>query len=200
MRSEIKGYFDRYGTDVVSWSHIRTRCRASYLTHVLEHVLTTGAQVVYLNHPDMARKDEFAGLIRLLENTNVWAINLGEIEFSPVQCKALTVALHRSQVAFMFVDALFVGKDQVCIWKKIIRERRRETQDAPWLLSDDSAQNRVIAKCRNMWWSPMALGRNKAKQRQLRAADLISRREAGDERRESVGDARRDSVGDARRD
>lgn len=198
--TSLTEYFDRYGTDIVSWSHIRTRCRPCHLTDVLEHALTIDAQVVYLNHPDMARPNEFAGLIRLLENTNIWAINLGEIEFSPAQCHALTVALHRSQVAFMFVDAVFVGKDQIWIWKKIIRDRRRETQDAPWLLSDNPAQNLVIAKCRNMWWSPMSLGRNKTKQRQMRAADLISRREAGDDRRDSVGDERRDSVGDERRD
>ena len=197
--SKLKEYFQDYGTDIISWSHIRCRCRRASLKDLIHHICDLNPQVVYLNDPDMSRSDEFAALLRLLTETSVWAINLGEIEFSSSQCTALTAALERSQIAFMFVDAVFVGSEHVLMWKKILRERRRETEDARWLLTDDVVQNRVIKACKNMWWSPMALGRNKTKADQLRAATLISRREAGDVRRDSIGDARRDS-GDARRD
>jgi len=60
----------------------------------------------------------------------------------------------------MFVDAILVGKDEVKRFKHIIQKRRRETRGR-WIMGDNNAQNKIIMRCRNMWFAPWSLGQNK---------------------------------------
>ena len=160
---KIHEYFETYGCAVLSWTHMKLRCVNESLASVLLYVAANeiDVQILYANDCRVAKKEAFHHLLSVIQQRRVWAINLGEVEFSPEQCNSLTKALLNSAVAFMFVDAIFVGSGHVRVWKGIIRKRRQNTTTARWLLSNDTTQNRIIYRCKNMWWSPLSLGRNK---------------------------------------
>ena len=169
------------------WAHMRLRCQCT-LADALKYICDndTDVQIIYANDPAAATVPAFSYLLSVLRAGRVWAVNLGEVEFSASQCAALTLALRQSAVAFMFVDAVLVGDYYTRLWKNIIQERRRGTVAARWLLSDDTAQNKIIRSCTHMWWPPLALGRNKrwsATSHRREDASIISRRETGEERR-----------------
>jgi len=44
-------------------------------------------------------------------------------------------------------------------FKDLLRDRRRQTTTAPWLLSGDLKQDAVVLACKKMWFGPMHLGR-----------------------------------------
>lgn len=159
---KIHEYFETYGCAVLSWAHMKLRCNQS-LENVLLYVFANeiDVQILYANDCRVAKTKAFNHLLSVIQQRRVWAINLGEVEFSPEQCNSLTKALHNSAVAFMFVDAILVGSGHVRVWKNIIRKRRQNTMTARWLLSSNTTQNEIIYRCKNMWWSPLALGRNK---------------------------------------
>ena len=176
-------YFEKYGFSIIHWAHIRSRCKCT-----LEEVMTyisqnddVDLQVLYANDSSLTTTKTFQALVSLVNSKPVWAINVGEAEFSTSQCDEITSMLRNSNVAFMFADAILVGNDYVRVWKDIIRERRRNTLEARWLLGNDKTQNHIIQRCRNMWWPPMALGRNKRWKNQRRdEASIISRLETGE--------------------
>lgn len=120
-------------------------------------------QIAYFNSPAFAAPEVFPLLLNFLALTDVWAINLGEIQFTQEQCQLLICALGRSRVGFAFVDAVLVGGEMVRALKDVLkanRERLRLAGDEPWLLSANEAQNRVIRKCDKMWFNARSLKRN----------------------------------------
>lgn len=160
---DIREYFARYGFSIFHWAHIRSRCKCT-LEAALNYINdndSADVQLLYANDPSLTAAKTFQALMHLLKRKPIWAINIGEAEFSTEQCDEITDMLRNSEVAFMFADAILVGSEYVRLWKDIIRERRRYTVEARWLLTNDDAQNRIIRRCKNMWWPPMALGRNK---------------------------------------
>ena len=152
----MEAYFEKHGTAIMNWVHMRSRCKCT-LEEVLRYIHDSNmnVQIIYANHPSVTKTSTFDILMSVIRNKSVWAINLGEAEFSLEQCNQLTSTLHDSNIAFMFVDAILVGKKYVRLWKDIIRQRRRTTVSAHWLYSENEAQNHIIRCCKNMWWTPV---------------------------------------------
>ena len=121
-------------------------------------------QIAYFNHPAFAATDVFPLLLNFLALTDVWAVNLGETQFTPEQGKLLALALGRSRVGFLFVDAVLVGAELVRELKDIIkanREKLRALGQEPWLFcSDNEPQNKIIRRCEKMWFNAKNLKRN----------------------------------------
>ena len=153
-------YVEMYGIDVVHWAHVRTRVRIDLL-NFLKELKSYHVQILYANTSEIEHPETFQVLCELLEINTIWAINLGEIRFSQHQCIELISTIRKTNVCFMFVDAILVGKDVVRELKDIIRERRRSVTVPPWLITNNIKQNRIILRCRNMWFGPCSLGRNK---------------------------------------
>lgn len=118
-------------------------------------------QILYANAEVVTQDDVFAELCALMEDGRVWAVNVGEAHFSDAQCDRLIEAVRRSNVAFMFVEENFVGRQVVRTLKDIIRDRRRDTTVARWLIGTHSdEQDAIVLQCCSMWWAPRSLGRN----------------------------------------
>lgn len=158
----LNEYIESYQSDVVHWAHVKTRVKIK-LDDFLLQLKRYNVQILYANTEELEKDTSFRYLCELLENKTIWAVNLGEVRFSEKQCSQLTETVKNSNICFMFVDAILVGKEVVRRLKDIIRERRRKTEYAPWIFSNDEHQNFVISQCKNMWFGPSSLGRNKTK-------------------------------------
>ena len=158
-------YFDTYPVklQIFCWAHAKNRISKDIsLAATLHHLRDRHApQILYANTCNSTEPIAFKELCLLIREGDVWAVNIGEAQFSVEQCEHLIRSVKSGNVAFMFVDSIFVGPTVVRILKDIIRERRRATRQAQWLISTDKVQNKVIMKCKNMWWAPWSLGRNK---------------------------------------
>ena len=126
-----------------------------------------------MNTPDLEKENVFRVFCNMIRKSHIWAINLGEVRMSDAQCNLLIDTIRDSMVSFMFVDAVLVGKDVVRTLKDIIRDRRRTTSQARWIIGDDHAQNNVILRCRNMWFGPCSLGRNKHRLEKMRLRQYV---------------------------
>jgi len=157
---KFEEYVETYGMDVVHWAHVRNRVRINLLDFLKEMKLYH-VQILYVNTYEIEQAEIFKVLCELIEKNTIWAINLGEIRFSSSQCVELISSIKKSNVCFMFVDSVLVGKDVVRELKDIIRERRRNATFPPWLITNDAKQKNIILRCRNMWFGPCNLGRNK---------------------------------------
>ena len=164
---EWSEYTSMYEVSVFHWAHAKTRISTD-LCECLNLLKLENVQVLYVNTEEITKESCFDALCELLKVGTVWALNVGEASFSINQCRALHDTILKSNVAFMFLDAILVGKDTVRKFKDVIRDRRRNTVTAPWIISDDDKQNNIILRCRNMWFSPCALGRNKKKLSELK--------------------------------
>ena len=141
----------------------------AFLQRILDdpHVANR-VQVAMLNDAIFAKPECFALLLRLLALGRVWAVNLGETEFSAAQLEELGQALAAGGVGFLFVEEKYLSPAEKGALKAIIkanRDRRRGDGSEPWLLSEhDSVQNEVIRSlpCCKMWFGPLNLARNKA--------------------------------------
>lgn len=177
----IDQFFEAHPDEAVvfHWSRMLacTSRRAMPLSEMMGDVLrffrhSSTLQIAYLNTcVALHHFDLLCAMLR--ECPTLWAINLGETMFSSDQCAALIQSIRASRVAFMFVDAVYVGEAVVQTLKAIIRTRRREAKEAPWLLTDETtdAQRAVVLRCGSMWWAPWCLGRNKAALEQRRHHD-----------------------------
>ena len=159
---QLSEYVQVYDSHVMHWSHVKTRVNINFVSF-LHELKSLDVQILYANTAEVERPDAFNMLCELLLLNRIWGVNLGEIRFSHDQCIELIKVIRNSKVCFMFVDAILVGKEVVREMKDIIRDRRRNTKEAPWIISDDVKQNEIIMRCRNMWFSPYSLGRNKTK-------------------------------------
>lgn len=127
-------------------------------------------QIAFLNElTELATPAGFAVLCKFLESSGVWAVNLGEIEFSREQCSMLARAMEFGGIGFAFVEGGLVGADAVSEIKQALRRvrlQRRANGTEPWLLQADSTQptvaeqNAIIKQCRKMWWNAHSLRRN----------------------------------------
>lgn len=99
----------------------------------------------------LASAELFPLLERLLRETDVFSVNLGEIRLSDEQCGALAAALRDSHVTHMFYECAFAGE-----WKGTFKEviAANRSKHARWQLSDDDAQNAVIYACTKNWFNP----------------------------------------------
>ena len=126
---------------VLSWRHAQNIVDSKLSpAALLQAVLDQRApvQVAYLNSPEFARPDTFPLLLCFLALSGVWAVNLGEVEFSDGQCEQLERAIARGGVGFLFVDAVHVGDRNVRLLKRSIKKNRQRQSiaaDEPWLLS-----------------------------------------------------------------
>lgn len=166
-RLSIDGYFEAYPEqlDVFQWSHAKHRLKSdTTLCMVLQYLRSVNApQILYANGSEVTRNPTFGELCSLLEDGNVWALNVGEAHFSGLQCDRLIESVRNSAVAFMFVEGNFVGNDVVRVLKDIIRDRRRHSTSARWLIGTHSSeQDAIIMRCCSMWWAPWSLGRNQS--------------------------------------
>jgi len=163
--SSLELYFRNHAhtLSVFYWAHARNRISKNIsLETVLRFLRKQNApQILYANSEEVTDPFAFKELCLLITKGDAWAINIGEARFTPSQCEQLVQRVRSSSIAFMFVESIFVGSHVVRALKDIIRERRRSTKKARWLISNDRVQNKVIMKCTNMWWPPWSLGRNK---------------------------------------
>jgi hypothetical protein len=165
MRFALNEYFEWHPEElhVFHWTTARYKLRSDIsLCTVLQHLRKACApQVLYVNSETIANDGEaFDEMCALITDQHVWAVNIGESHLDAQQCERIIEAVRYSRVAFMFVEANFVGHSVVRILKDIIRDRRRATTDAPWLLGRSDEQDTVIMSCTAMWWAPWSLGRN----------------------------------------
>ena len=163
MRSLCE-YFESHDSNVVRWAHVKNNSKARTIYELLKYLMESNlrVQILYANDAKLNEAITFEILLALLKKKTIWAVNMGECVFSQEQCKMLLhVVEHDSCVAFMFVDAIYVGNVAVRALKDVIRTRRRKSMNAPWLLGENQEQNSVIFQCRSMWFNPLSLGRNK---------------------------------------
>ena len=165
MRLALNEYFERHPEelDVFHWTTARYKLRSDIsLCAVLQHLRKACApQILYVNTETIVDDAHaFDEMCALITDQHVWALNIGEAHFHAHQCGRIIEAVRHGRVAFMFVEANFVGQSVVRTLKDIIRDRRRATIEAPWLLGRSDKQDAVIMRCTAMWWAPWSLGRN----------------------------------------
>ena len=160
-RMTFEEYVLMFGCDIVHWAHFRARVNKS-LAYMLQEVGKFNVQILYANTELVTKPNEFRALCELIVKGTIWGLNVGEARFTAHQCQLLYKSIENSKVAFMFMDSILVGNYEVKRFKTLIQERRRQTISERWLMEEgDDAQNEIIMKCRNMWFSPWSLGRNK---------------------------------------
>ena len=130
------------------------------LERLLSHACRDTLQVAFLQGATpLASPELFPLLERLLRETGVFSVNLGEIRLSDEQCGALATALRASQVTHMFYECAFAGEWKGTFKGIIAANRSKHTR---WQLSDDETQNAVIYACTKNWFNPTRHPCNKA--------------------------------------
>jgi SAM-dependent methyltransferase len=159
-------YLQCNGTAVLSMKTALASMTGVSLTTSLQYLVQmhTPIQVLYVqNNMELVESSPaFDALCELLQQGSIWAVNIGDVPFTPEQYKQLRAALRTSRVAFIYVCDTHVSKEDREVLKDITRGTRRSRNEAPWVLGDNEAQNNVIRQCTKMFKNPMTLGINKA--------------------------------------
>tara|TARA_B110000046_G_scaffold130536_1_gene137083 strand:- start:312 stop:809 length:498 start_codon:yes stop_codon:yes gene_type:complete len=155
----LDDYIHLFGCDVVRWAHVRARVNTS-LFDMLQQLQQYDVQILYTNTELVTTPRTFDALCELVSKGTVWGLNIGEAELDAQQCQSLYTCVAHSNVAFMFIDAVFVGNSEVKRFKTLIQQRRRQTRGR-WTMGVTTDQDAIIMRCRNMWFAPWSLGRNK---------------------------------------
>ena len=122
-------------------------------------------QVLYLQGllPLCEDDDAFAALLYLISFTpRLWAINLGELTFSPTQQAELLASVRSSNIAFLFVDNLPLSTKR-CLQKAILQNRTK-VENKLWLFEHGDRQ--TILACELMWANPRSNNRNQLHEQQ----------------------------------
>ena len=94
----------------------------------------------------------FEKLLHVLQKPTVWSINLGELNFSAPQLRALQAALAQSNVTHMFYECMN-GSQLKTDLSDAVRENRRK--HSLWKYSDDDdAHNDIVRKVEKNWFNP----------------------------------------------
>jgi hypothetical protein len=122
-------------------------------------------QVLYLQGllPLVRNDDAFAALLNLIAFTpRLWALNLGELSFSPNQQAELLESVQNSNIAFMFVDKVS-GPTKHKFTQALIKNRMKD-DNRLWLFEHGDRQ--TIMACELMWANPKHHSRNKRHEQQ----------------------------------
>jgi hypothetical protein len=122
-------------------------------------------QVLYLQGllPLIQNDDAFAALLNLISFTpRLWALNLGELSFSPNQQADLLKSVQNSNIAFMFVDKLS-GPTKGKFTQALLKNRTKD-DNRLWLFEHGDRQ--TIMACELMWANPKHHRRNKGHEQQ----------------------------------
>ena len=142
-------------------THFRAeRERPEWAAALADALVDVSLDVAYLHQCVGFETDAaFGHLLRFLRTSTVWAVNLGELNFSSVQLDALTDALRASHVTHMFYECDHLPSGMKESWRGILRCNREK--HSRWLLSDADKEGQVsILECTNMWFDPVRHARN----------------------------------------
>lgn len=133
-------------------SFMKNRNESEFLIALLEAAQGWTVSVAYLHMcTGLHHQTAFSKLLVFLRTTNLWAINLGELEFTAEQLEELLCAIQNSLITHMFYecDALPLGmKDR---FRHAIRHNRRKHN--MWQLGH--GHDPAIRNCTNMWFDPL---------------------------------------------
>ena len=103
----------------------------------------------------LANKDIFAKLCEFIVMSNVWWMNIGEIDFKIEQIQSLYTTLQQSKVSFMFAKVeskMNVPGGIKDSFMAIVKENRKK--HTMWKYGYGNHQ--IIALCEKNWWNPQS--------------------------------------------
>lgn len=108
-------------------------------------------QVAYLQGALPLQGPFFSTLLDWLKMGHIWAVNLGELNFSRPQMSALFATIKESNVTHMFYECTVAGE-----WKEEFKDaiRANRAKHGRWRLSRDHVQNHVIMQVNKNWFNP----------------------------------------------
>ena len=102
----VEAFFSSGETAVLHLDHLIKKLDASQLQLVMERALTAtpAVQVAFLQGALPLQGGLFSRLLRWIERGDLWALNLGELNFSVPQLAALERSLRASSVSHLFYE------------------------------------------------------------------------------------------------
>jgi hypothetical protein len=143
----LDAFFASGETQVLHLDHLIKKLDAPQLRLVLERAMRAepSVQVAFLQGALPLQGALFPLLLKWIELGHLWALNLGELNFSAPQMGALERSLSASSVSHLFYECAVAGE-----WKDDLKRAIRANRDkhAGWRLSRDHEQNHVILEVR----------------------------------------------------
>jgi hypothetical protein len=143
----VDAFFSSGESRVLHLDHMIKKLDANQLRLVLERAMRAQppVQVAFLQGGVPLQGALFPTLLRWIEMGHLWALNLGELNFSAAQMGALERTLCASNVSHLFYECTVAGE-----WKENLKEaiRANRNKHAQWRLSRDHTQNHVVLEVR----------------------------------------------------